>query len=65
MLARYEYWQSEEDEQWYFHLKAPANGIIVQSAGYATEDDCLEGIEQVRRYADVAIVTTLPVLSFD
>jgi len=63
MLATFEYWQSEEDEQWYFHLKAPYNGIIVQSAGYTTEDDCLMGIEQVKRYADLAIIAPSPVLS--
>jgi uncharacterized protein YegP (UPF0339 family) len=57
MIAKFEYWQSEEDGQWYFHLKAPHNGIIVQSAGYTTEDECLQGIEQVKHYADIAIIT--------
>jgi uncharacterized protein YegP (UPF0339 family) len=56
MIAKFEYWQSEDDGQWYFHLKAAHNGIIVQSAGYITEDECLLGIEQVKRYADVAII---------
>lgn len=63
MLAKFEYWQSEEDEQWYFHLRAPRNGIIIQSAGYTSRDECLEGIDQVRRYADIAIVTQSPMVS--
>ncbi|MEM4258148.1 MAG: YegP family protein [Candidatus Thermoplasmatota archaeon] len=45
MVALIEYWQSEEDGQWYFHLKAPYDGIIVQSVGYQSEEDCLIGIE--------------------
>jgi len=63
MIAKFEYWQSEEDGQWYFHLKAPRNGIIVQSAGYTTENECLQGIEQVKRYADVATIAPSPMLS--
>lgn len=64
MVAVLEYWQSEEDGQWYFHLKAPRNGIIVQSVGYESEDDCLWGIEQLKRYADVAVVTPQQMLSY-
>ena len=56
MAARFEYWQSEEDGQWYFHMKAPNGGIIVQSAGHMTEYDCLDGLDMVRRFADVAII---------
>jgi len=56
MLPRFEYWQSDEDFNWYFHLRSPKGGIIFQSAGYESEDECLEGIELVRRYAEVAVV---------
>jgi uncharacterized protein YegP (UPF0339 family) len=56
MLAKFEYWQSEEDSQWYFHFKAPSGGIVVQSVGYSSEEACLEGIELIRRYADIAVV---------
>lgn len=55
--VRFEYWQSEEDGQWYFHLIAPNGGVLVHSGTYDTEDDCLEGIEQVRRFARLATVT--------
>lgn len=63
MIAKFEYWQSEDDEQWYFHLKAPRNGIIVQSVGYTTEDECIQGIEQVKRYADIAIIAPSSMIS--
>lgn len=56
MLAGFEYWQSDHDLQWYFQLKAPNGGILVQSGGFLSEHDCLEGIDMVRRYADVAVL---------
>ena len=57
LTVRFEYWQSEEDGQWYFHLIAPNGGVLVHSGAYDTEDNCIEGIEQVRRYARLATVT--------
>ena len=54
--VRFELWQSKEDGQWYFHMIAPNGGVIVHSGAYNSEDECLEGIEQVRRYARLAIV---------
>ncbi len=56
MSIRFEYWQSEEDGQWYYHLIAPNGGIIVHSGAYNTEDECLQGIEDLRRYARTTIV---------
>lgn len=56
MLAGFEFFQSDRDLQWYFQLKAPNGGILVQSGGYITKHECLEGIDMVRRYADVAII---------
>lgn len=56
MLAGFEYFQSDRDAQWYFQLKAPNGGILMQSGSYLSEHDCLEGIDMVRRYADVAII---------
>jgi uncharacterized protein YegP (UPF0339 family) len=63
MIPKFEYWQFEEDGQWYFHLKAPSNGIIVQSVGYNTEYECLQAIEQVKRYAEIAIIDPQNILS--
>ena len=56
MLTSIEYYQSELDNLWYFHLKAPNGGLLVQSAGYLTEHDCLDGIDMLRLYADVAVL---------
>jgi uncharacterized protein YegP (UPF0339 family) len=57
MNARFEYWQSEEDGFWYFNFISPEGGIVVQSAGYETEEECLQGIDIIKCYADIAIVT--------
>lgn len=59
MIPMIEYWQSPEDGCYYFHLKAPNGGILVQSSGYPTVDRCLDGIEMVRYYADIAILSNL------
>ena len=57
MPVRFEYWQSEIDGQWYFNFVAPNGGITVQSAGYNSESECLEGIDMIKRYAEIALVT--------
>jgi len=46
------------------HVKSQRNGIIVQSFGYATKEECLEAIEQVKRFADVAIVSHQTMYSY-
>lgn len=56
MVIKSEYWQSEVDGQWYLHLFGPNGGIVVQSAGYMTKKVCLNGIEMVKRYSDVALI---------
>ena len=63
MLAEFEYWHSREDGQWYFHLKAPNGGILVQSGGYQHEYECLDGIEMVRCYADVAVLNRADIIT--
>jgi uncharacterized protein YegP (UPF0339 family) len=57
MLAKFEYWQSEVDGQWYFHFISPNGGIVVQSAGYESEEECLQGIDLLRSYSDIAVIT--------
>lgn len=64
MLVRFEYWQSEEDGRWYFHLLAPNGGVMVHSGSYDTEDDCLKGIEDVRRHSRTAIVVQPDVAAY-
>lgn len=56
MTVKFEYWQSEEDGQWFFHLKTGSGGIVVQSVGYSSEDECLDAIDFVRFYADIALI---------
>jgi len=58
-MGKFKCWKSENDGQWYFHLKAENNEIIAQSEGYETKDGCLNGINSVKRNApdaDVEIV---------
>ncbi|EMR74972.1 hypothetical protein MBGDF03_00158 [Thermoplasmatales archaeon SCGC AB-540-F20] len=57
MPEGFEYWQSDSDGQWYFHLKSPNNEIIAQSEGYTTMQNCLNGIEVVKQFAPNAPVT--------
>jgi uncharacterized protein YegP (UPF0339 family) len=64
MSVRFEYWQSEVDGNWYFHLIAPNGGILVQSGAFITEDECLEGIEKTRTYSRTAIVVQPDVASY-
>jgi len=62
--TRFEYWQSEENGEWYFHLIAPNGGVIAHSGSYITEDECLEGIEQLRRYARTSIVLKPDIIDY-
>lgn len=51
MPEEFVYWKSDNDGLWYFHLKGPNKEIIAQSEGYETMQNCLDGIESVKRYA--------------
>ena len=64
MPVKFEYWQSEEDGSWYFHLIALNGGVISHSGAYLTEDQCLEGIEKVRLYSRTAIVVQPDVAAY-
>ena len=56
MTERFEFWQSDKDGQWYFHLLAPNGEIIAQSQGYSSKDNCINGIKSVKLYATTAII---------
>jgi hypothetical protein len=56
MTERFEFWQSENDKQWYFHLRAPNGEIVAQSQGYVSKDNCINGIKAVKLYAPTAII---------
>ncbi|MFO0664122.1 MAG: YegP family protein [Polyangiaceae bacterium] len=46
--ARYELFQSYQDGQYYFHLRAGNGAIVLQSEGYTTKQNAQNGIEAVR-----------------
>ena len=48
--ARFEIFTDVADE-WRFRLVAPNNEIVAGGEGYTTKQNCLKGIEAVRRYA--------------
>ncbi len=56
-MGKFEYWQSNKNGQWYFHLKADNNEIIAHSEGYTTKDNCISGIDSVKNNASNAGVT--------
>lgn len=60
MKGKFEIFQSEKNQQFYFRLKATNGQIILQSEGYTTKANCKNGIESVKRNAsnDKAYVTT-------
>lgn len=47
--ARFDVFQGADD-QWYFHLKAANNQIILASEGYTAKQSALKGIDSVRRH---------------
>jgi uncharacterized protein YegP (UPF0339 family) len=51
---KFEYWESPKDGLWYFHLIAPNNEIVAQSQGYTTKENCINGIEAVKKYSNTA-----------
>lgn len=54
MEEKFEYWKSQKDGLWYFHLVAPNNEIITQSQGYTTKENCVDGIDSVKKYSHTA-----------
>ena len=54
MSEKFEFWESKKDGMWYFHLVAPNNEIIAQGQGYTTKDNCINGIEAIKKYVHTA-----------
>lgn len=50
----FEVWQSRNNLQWYFRLKAPNNEIICNSEGYTTRAGAEQGLARVKAYAPTA-----------
>ena len=55
-MEKFEFWQSDKDDQWYFHLVAQNGEIVAQSQGYTSKDNCINGIHAVKKYAATAII---------
>ncbi len=53
--ARFELFTDRADE-WRFRLVAPNNEIIAVGEGYTTKQNCIKGVDAVRRYAPDADV---------
>jgi uncharacterized protein YegP (UPF0339 family) len=52
----FEVWQSRNNQQWYFRLKAPNHEIICSSEGYTTRSGAEQGLARVKLYAPAAQV---------
>ncbi len=48
---KFEIFQSEKDQQYYFRLKARNGRIMLRSEGYRTKAGCRKGVEAVKRLA--------------
>ncbi|WJD61545.1 YegP family protein [Pseudomonas kurunegalensis] len=48
MAERYEIFRSTQNQQYYFHLKAPNNEIILASEGYIQKSSCENGISSCK-----------------
>ena len=44
----FQVWQSNTNHQWYWHLKAGNNEIVVQSEGYTTKQSALHAVGLVK-----------------
>ena len=50
MSARYEIFRGT-NQQYYFRLRAPNNGIILQSEGYIAKSSCRGGIQSAQQHS--------------
>lgn len=51
MSSKFEVFKSPKNDQFYFHLKASNGQIILQSEGYTTKANCINGINSVKKNA--------------
>lgn len=55
-MTKFELFQSNKNQQWYFHLKAGNGEIICQSEGYKSKQSAEKGIRSVKENASSAKV---------
>lgn len=53
MPAKFEVYK-DKAEEWRFNLVAPNGEVIASSEGYTSKDNCLKGVESVKRWATEA-----------
>ncbi|WP_392565477.1 YegP family protein [Utexia brackfieldae] len=53
MSGKFELFKSPKNNQFYFHLQASNGEIILQSEGYTTKSNCLNGIRAVKKNASL------------
>ena len=46
---KYEYWKSQKDSQWYWHLKGRNGEIVSNSEAYTSKAMCEHGIKVSKR----------------
>ena len=57
--GKFELWKNEDDNNWYWHLKATNGQIIADSEGYTTKTAAKNGIASVKANADLAEIIEL------
>ena len=53
MPAKFEVFEDKSGD-WRFSLVAPNGEVIASSEGYTSKDNCLKGVESVKRWATEA-----------
>ena len=53
MPAKFEVFKDKSGD-WRFNLVAPNGEVIASSEGYTSKDNCLKGVESVKRWATEA-----------
>lgn len=56
---KFEVFQNKENKQFFFHLRANNNKVVLQSEGYANKKDALDTIRTIRWGAFFARVIDL------
>jgi uncharacterized protein YegP (UPF0339 family) len=57
---KYEYWKSDKNGNWYWHLKAGNNQIIANGEGYKNKADVLAVIKLVKGSASAPEINLTP-----
>lgn len=50
-MGKFEIYQSEKNQEYYFRLKAGNGEIILSSQGYTSKSSCENGVESVKKNA--------------